>query len=184
MSIPQSVPYDKDAAEAAANQLRIGLRRNATLPEIAALLNAAADVVLAPALPLSSCKRGCSYCCQQSSIIIDEADAILLSTVTGRAIAETSKSSSIDWKGVPCVFLDPKEGCCTVYEHRPLTCRLSISIDQPKKCLTEEERQMLVLDVVHAELYRLVGAQDNKAFLTSRGVGSPADIRAFFPPRH
>ncbi len=43
---------------------------------------------------------------------------------------------------------------------------------------------MVVLDVVHAELYRLVGAKDNKAFLTSRGVGSPADIRAFFPPRH
>jgi Fe-S-cluster containining protein len=34
----------------------------------------------------------------------------------------------------PCVFLDGQRGACTVYERRPLPCRMHVSIDAPERC--------------------------------------------------
>lgn len=175
--------YDRIAVEEAASQLRSGLRRRASPLEISQLLSALADLVLAPAIPSSSCQKGCSHCCKQSSIVIDEADAIVLSLATNRPIADISKSQVSDWKGVACTFLNLEDGSCTAYAYRPLTCRLSISIDLPEKCFTEEERQMVVLPAVYSDLCKLVGDEDRNAFFASRGAGRSGDIRAFFPPK-
>jgi len=34
----------------------------------------------------------------------------------------------------PCVFLDAQRGACTVYERRPLPCRMHFSLDDPALC--------------------------------------------------
>ncbi len=36
--------------------------------------------------------------------------------------------------GSPCPFLHPRHGTCTVYEVRPLACRMHFSLDAPERC--------------------------------------------------
>lgn len=176
------VPYDKHAVEKAATALRNGLRGSLPIIEIARLSNVTADLMVAPIKSQSTCSKGCAHCCKQTSIMIDEVDAKLLSQVTGRNIDTPDFSRPHNFKGVACAFLDTSTNSCSVYEHRPMACRISTSVDDPKKCETEELRQMVVLENALQELYLLVGMDLEKKYEASRGDSPPADIRQFFKP--
>jgi len=169
-------------AKQLADDIRMKLDTNVSGTTVANFANSLADIVVSPLKDISTCKRGCAHCCRQTSIMIDEVEAELLTKVTGR-IAEIPQSSrSNSWKGIACVFLNPISNECGVYEHHPMVCRLSTSVDNPIKCETEELRQMVDLTSAYLEILKLVGKQHLAAYNRSRGKRKPSDIREFFPP--
>lgn len=176
------VPYDKSAVEESAAKLRNGLLISLPLTELAKLSNATADLMVEPIKEQSTCSQGCSHCCKQTAIMIDEVDALLLSQVTGRQMEKPDYRSIQNFKGIPCVFLDTTSNSCSVYEHRPLTCRISTSVDDPKKCETEEFRQMVELNSALTEILLLIGMDIKRTYEASRGNSPKADIRQYFRP--
>ncbi len=182
LDVALKMKTESSAARDAVADLCQGLARLAPMTELAELASVVADVLVEPVKSVSTCKRGCSHCCMQSSIMIDEADAKLLAQVTGRQMDVPDYEKSVSFRGVPCVFLDTSSNNCSVYEHRPMICRISTSIDDPIKCKTEEFRQMLSTDGMFTQIVRIVGPENKVAYFASRGDLPPADIRQFFKP--
>ncbi len=81
-----------------------------------------------------SCRgRGCSACCQGPvAAVADEVDAIL-------AVADDATKARIADYHVAkaCPLLDPTTQSCSVYAHRPLTCRVYVSFSPPAWCANE-----------------------------------------------
>ena len=182
------IPMTKISPGTLQNQLIGLLKQNASPDVIAQKAQEAADAAIAVTLPAFlppeltnfTCRQSCGHCCRQSSIQIEEADALLLASVTGRSVnyAPVAKSQ---WQGKACVFLDANNNC-SVYSHRPLTCRASLSLDDPDRCRTEESRKMFPIQTVFEAL--TVGIKKDavlaERYISSRG--KEADIREFFPP--
>ena len=88
---------------------------------------------------VAACRRGCSYCCNQS-VIISEWEAERIGKAIGLEPATAQSAETVDFQkiqgdysGVPCVFL--KAGECSIYENRPLACRKLYSLeDTPELC--------------------------------------------------
>jgi Fe-S-cluster containining protein len=93
-----------------------------------------------------SCQKGCAFCCHlQVGITGDEAE-LLAERVRGgvdidmtrlQAQAKFPDSAGV-WYAKPysetaCVFLG-EDKTCRVYEDRPGSCRLHISVDKPSRC--------------------------------------------------
>lgn len=162
------------------------LEANASQSAITAKALEAAEATIAQTFPAIypdaakkiTCRQSCGHCCRQSSIMIEEADALLLAGVTGRSINYAPVDASA-WAGKACVFLDANDNC-SVYEHRPMTCRMSLSVDDPDLCRTEAERKMIVLKPLYELLTLGIQGKNMQRYIASRG--SEADIRAFFPP--
>ncbi|QOQ83777.1 YkgJ family cysteine cluster protein [Comamonas thiooxydans] len=126
-----------------------------------------------------TCKKSCSHCCKQSTILIEEADALYLQEKTGKVV-QYEANGPTNKQGVACSFLDA-QGNCSVYEWRPITCRVSLSVDNPQLCATEEERKMVQAPILYKLMFLgLDGHPEIKEkYIASRGV--EADIRDFFP---
>lgn len=114
--------------------------------------------------------------------MIEEIDAIVLSYISGRKMDVPEINKTEDFKGVACVFLDSETNSCSVYDYRPMACRISTSFDDPKKCDTEELRDMVSLNYILAQILMLIGPDILPLYETSRGRIPPADIRKFFKP--
>lgn len=126
------------------------------------------------------CKKGCSACCEQLVLLtVGEAVNILRrypAVVAERIQALTHQAAiahqtfdgqhcdpstpagaqalevitELWWeKRVPCVFLD-RDGTCSIYEHRPISCRQHWVASDPELCAvrTSEDEAPLVLDVI------------------------------------
>lgn len=155
--------------------------------QIGVLLHELCDAIVLQELPVllrtagkkTSCTERCSHCCRQSTIMIDEVDARILAERTGRNLHSTP--SSRNWKGVACVFLDDQDRC-SVYDYRPLTCRQSISVDDPSKCKTEEYREMIDVKLLVTLSQKGLNSPPFKTKVIASRGGEGADIRDFFPP--
>lgn len=127
--------------------------------------------------PMSACKSGCSFCCH-ISVGICESEAKAISKATGRKIADVLPDPSLilreKWHNTPCPFL--KLGKCSIYEDRPISCRLNFNMaDTPEQCDTRipsSESYVMFLNLKPLEQGFL------GAFLNEKW----ADIRDFFPP--
>lgn len=139
------------------------------------LILEAADLLVAPALPLAPCRKGCSHCCHQA-VTITEAEARKLAEVSGRNIAALPRdivpSTDAELAGVPCPFL--VDGACSVYAVRPLACRLLINLD----------RDALLCQIVPGQPAQ-VPYLDTRQFAQLAAVllqgQNLADVRQFFP---
>lgn len=92
-----------------------------------------ADRINQAVMPFAACHKGCDYCCSSMVTAIYRFEAIKLSEVTGRKMTEVPYQprelviAEHNQRSVhPCPFL--AEGTCSVYEHRPLVCRLHHSL--------------------------------------------------------
>lgn len=85
----------------------------------------------------AACRRGCSHCCN-IGVVLSKQEAQVIAREIGVKVnprAGVDMKSSPDFNdenprkmyGVPCVFL--REGECSIYESRPLACRLHINMD-------------------------------------------------------
>ena len=99
-----------------------------------------ADEMKAMLDPFVVCGSGCSHCCHMPTMIYQhEADAM---AAAANRKARRLKFRLMPWAlhaagaytGQPCPFL--LEGRCSIYDHRPLICRLHNSLnDDPQDCL-------------------------------------------------
>ena len=99
-----------------------------------------ADEMKAMLAPFVVCSSGCSNCCHMPTLIYQhEADAMaVVSCRRARQLRyrpdhEVLKAGRA-FTGQPCPFLSP-DGRCSIYEHRPLICRVHNSLeDDPAVC--------------------------------------------------
>lgn len=77
-----------------------------------------------------ACRKGCAYCCHQA-IDISRIEAEYIGEKTGIVPVNVGKvvpRDPLSFSGnTPCPFL--KKGACSIYEHRPLICRIHVSLD-------------------------------------------------------
>ena len=155
-----------------------------------------------PVQPLSACHEGCAHCCHVP-LPITNLEASLLAEATSRkparpsahmtwhvkdmlALAGGDDAGALDqahadhaqrnsvYSGSPCPFLDRSSSSCTVYDVRPMPCRVHLNMgDDAGPC-----------DPQHAAGAQVpyFNAAALKALLLSAQPGAyVADIREFFP---
>lgn len=94
----------------------------------------------AQAVPEGACHKGCAWCCN-FHVEVRFADAVHLArraravpALEAKVRATALRVGGLDpvarlRLGVPCAFLDPASGACSVYEDRPIPCRAYRSHD-------------------------------------------------------
>lgn len=140
---------------------------------------AVADKLSKAVRPFTACKGGCSYCCHIAATVT-ETEAHIIGKVVGRKPVKlsggvNSEETREKWHGTPCTFL--KGGRCSIYEVRPLACRLHVSLaDTPFFCNTAVPIGDSLVPQLNLE--QVVMGHAAIAFGDAWG-----DIRDFFPPR-
>ena len=93
------------------------------------------------------CKRGCASCCKiHVSVTLQEAVLLLIAAaqkqieIDWTKLERQSEHGLANWKDLQpgdrrCVFLNGKDEC-SLYEHRPATCRKYLVTSDPKNCNT------------------------------------------------
>lgn len=80
------------------------------------------------------CKKGCSWCCRVP-VDVSALEVQYISEKTG--IKPNGLEKGKDWSRDPdktkCPFL--KDGCCSIYEHRPYNCRIFATMDSADFCI-------------------------------------------------
>jgi uncharacterized protein len=142
-----------------------------------ALYRIIADHTAEAKAPNIACKRGCSHCCHtpvpihpiEARLIGDaiKREPIAPASLVPKSDAESAAMASYN---NPCGFLKDNE--CSIYEHRPLTCRVHYSLDEDDLLcrLTDAPINVPYMDMTY---YRA-------AYVIVCGPGL-ADIREFFP---
>jgi Fe-S-cluster containining protein len=139
-----------------------------------------ADAAARVIAPFTPCAKGCSACCHNPAII-SELDAILIAKATGTPVAtprrmfdvaagkEARRDYLSHYAGVPCAFL--KDSLCSIYEHRPVVCRVHHSLEEsPAGCQNGRQPEAVDLTELYAGELRMMGP-----------MMIYADIREFFP---
>lgn len=153
------------------------LNRRRKLIQIADRLNEALA-------PQAACRAGCSHCCSMTTMIYEH-EAELLAQVSGRPMRriqtrrhDVAIEQARGHFGTQCPFLESSR--CSVYEVRPLVCRLHHSLnDDAAACDVrvppDERRPVASYDVDVIEMpYHLVVREQGK--LEPWGA-----IQEFFP---
>jgi Fe-S-cluster containining protein len=140
--------FERELAEA-----RAALAESCSASQLAALLRAACERVvkrLQTALDARAvaCRRGCTWCCRGLRVEVLAPEALSIArhlrdslatgelTALGPALtvhAQSARDTSAQqrWRAqTPCVFLDEASGACSIYEARPIVCRLHHSLDR------------------------------------------------------
>jgi uncharacterized protein len=134
--------------------------------------------IAAPVAPLAICRRGCSHCCYQA-VSITSQEAKRIAHATGRAMqnrprTESAKAMRKRYSGKPCPFLT--DGDCTIYETRPMACRLHFNMgDDPSVCdIINRPGARVTLFNVDPLNFVIAALHHNAGSII-------ADIREFFP---
>ncbi|KVR21687.1 hypothetical protein WK13_34685 [Burkholderia ubonensis] len=136
------------------------------------------DEIMALNAPDTACRAGCSHCCY-IAVGVMQTEAELIGKAIGRKPKKVKHRDNFDGFDFgyhnPCTFL--KDGRCSIYEHRPLACRMHYSLaDTPDLCKLNPPETNPVPMVNTLSL--------NKGYVQICAPDKPvlADIRDFFPP--
>ncbi|MEI7612238.1 MAG: YkgJ family cysteine cluster protein [Betaproteobacteria bacterium] len=171
-------------ADALTHQIKRIMFENASarskLGKLIALSDATADALK----PYVACKPGCAHCCRVPALIY-EREAIQMAKASGRTMVrlqfrprEEVLSSATKFFGQPCPFLASHE--CSIYEQRPLVCRVHHSLgDDGIQCEKNLQQDIFIgvaqydPDIIEMPYHSLV--------LTSKAREPWGNILEFFP---
>ena len=138
------------------------------------------DAASVEILPFTACRKGCSHCCN-IAVLMSDVEAQRIGEHIGRKPVKTGafpadvKALQKQYFGVPCTFL--KGGRCSIYEVRPLACRLHFNMaDEPLMCSTAIEPKNSLVPMLNLH------GVDKALFMMTLG-SKHADIRDFFPKK-
>ncbi len=181
-------------------QNRMRLTRQAlnseTVPKKLLWLRREADLVATAAAGLSPCQAGCSHCCNIGTLVA-EPEAIVIGKAIGRPLADVPAQRATraldamqggdamkqaeavrnmvhsEFYGVPCTFL--VEGRCSIYEHRPMSCRYLVNFDSDALLC-----RLVPGETIEARYLNM--RKQQAAYLAAMGLNARiADIRDWFP---
>ncbi|MBC9070652.1 YkgJ family cysteine cluster protein [Thauera sp. CAU 1555] len=172
---------DPTTLESIANRIRL---ENASRKTRRMKLLALADRFNTAIAPHAACRSGCGACCSMTTMIYAH-EAEVLAQASGRRMTRiparpqfTALTQARAFFGTPCPFL--KDSRCSVYEVRPIICRLHHSLnDDASACdtsvPTEERKPVGSYDVDRIEMpYHLL--------VREGGREEPwGEIHEFFP---
>ncbi len=138
-----------------------------------------ADKIFDHAGKFAACARGCGHCCHVS-VPITEFEAQFIADGIGvkPTAVKQSKRPDISSFGThtPCPFL--VNGECSIYEVRPLTCRMHMNFDQDNYWCLHENWQRPEAEIPRPNIQPLEQAYH---MLPAKKQAIVADIRDFFP---
>ena len=85
------------------------------------------------------CAKGCTHCCK-IPLDVTQLEIAVIEEATGRK-PDYPKANERIRPNDPCPLLNT-DGSCSVYEHRPLSCRTLATIDDAKFCERREEHHV------------------------------------------
>lgn len=147
----------------------------AKLGKFRALAERIADAVR----PSSVCSDGCSHCCY-IPVSMSQSEAGWIGAATGikpadvpRRTAQEYADQQDDFLRVPCTFLNDDR--CSIYEFRPLECRLHFNISaSPMFCDTSIRSEESVVPNVDLSVFWI-------AYASLTATIAYGDLREFFP---
>lgn len=157
---------------------RIG-QMNARIPLKLQEVLRTADEIFAYAGQYAACARGCGHCCHVHVPIADFEAQYIADRIGTKSVAlqRSIPHHRMEYSGqTPCPFLN--NGECSIYEVRPLTCRMHLNFDvDPHWCLHENWNKPEAA-IPRPDITPLMEAYHALAGKTRPVV---ADIRDFFP---
>lgn len=124
----------------------------------------------------AACKRGCSSCCH-IPVALTQTEADIIGDAIGREAATPKYSTEVDYSatGTACTFLVNDE--CSIYENRPLACRLCFNMDEDETLCQLFEGEAIDVPYYDGRQFELLfveslGARDGLAMST---------LNKFFP---
>jgi len=164
---------------------QLGLRLNALMNENASIrsrfakLNTMASEIATAISPHAACAPQCAQCCH-ISVALSALEAQRIASAYGLSItpAPGDQDEAVlqrTYFGEPCPFVHDNQ--CSIYEHRPLACRLHFSLDADAYfCQTDIAPEDSAVPNVDMRAFWLTYA------VLSMNAGSTiGDIRQFFP---
>lgn len=154
-------------------------RMNARTPVKLGEVLRTADRIFSHAGKFAACARGCGHCCHVH-VPITDFEAKYIGDHLGvqpAALASSIPHDRMEFSGkTPCPFL--KAGECSIYEYRPLTCRMHLNFDVDNKWCLHENWNKPEATIPRPEITPL-----QEAYYLLGGKAKPvvADIRDFFP---
>jgi uncharacterized protein len=138
-----------------------------------------ADQIFDQAGKFAACARGCGHCCHVS---------VPITSLEAKFIGERLNVQQVDLKQsikhelsefgshTPCPFL--ANGECSIYEYRPLTCRMHMNFDRDNYWCLHENWQKPDAEIPRPTIQPIIDAYH----MTISSVAPiMADIRDFFP---
>lgn len=124
----------------------------------------------------SACRKGCSHCCH-IGVALTQTEAEIIGKAICRKPMQVNRSPALDKKDYgyhyPCTFLI--ENVCSIYEHRPLTCRTHYNLDEDELLCRLIPGKLVPLPLLNVMPLQM-------AYVEANAGDSLADIREFFPP--
>ena len=138
-----------------------------------------ADQIFDQAGKFAACARGCGHCCHVS-VPITQFEARYMGDNLGIAPIELKKTIKHELSEygshTPCPFL--KQGECSIYEFRPLTCRMHMNFDVDNYWCLHENWQKPEAEIPRPTIQPLIDAYHMTIANVAPIMG---DIRDFFP---
>ena len=138
-----------------------------------------ADKIFDHAGKFAACARGCGHCCHVS-VPTTQFEARYMGDnlgITPVALKQTIKHELTEYGShTPCPFL--KQGECSIYEFRPLTCRMHMNFDRDNYWCLHENWQKPEAEIPRPTIQPLIDAYHTVISDVAPIMG---DIRDFFP---
>lgn len=124
------------------------------------------------------CKRGCSHCCYVN-VSITAYEALYIEETTGHKITNGEHKKRGDYTLTPCHFLKDNE--CSIYESRPMACRVFGAFDSPEYCADPTFPAHYIISLVMPGAGGMDAANHAYMMILHYNDGQPIkDIREFF----
>lgn len=132
--------------------------------------------------PYTVCQKGCSACCNMT-VTVSAMEAGYIAEKAGMTLNPfdsiiANKDPIETFDGEPCPFLNQDKKCCSIYEYRPLSCRMFAAFDHPKYCQSTKVLHSISTAYNHPYFRHI---QDNLSNISLESLGvSNLDIREWF----